>query len=145
MLYQILPDGKSNVIVIDVHMGVDGFDVVADFMALYINERAVDASADDLKRLFDNFCTRDIADKLVVGAIKIISDDTDFQYAYKTVEIEPQDGSSRLPLDKYSFTVEYKPNPKDENITDGLFIEIDGLSNKISNIYGDYRKVIYDN
>ena len=58
MLYQILPDGKSNIIVIDVYMGIDGFDVVADFMALYLNERAVGASSGDLKRLYEQYCFR---------------------------------------------------------------------------------------
>ncbi|KAA3144796.1 hypothetical protein F1988_02275 [Alistipes indistinctus] len=142
MLYQILPDGTSNIIVIDVYMGVDGFDVVAEFMALYLNERAVGASADDLKRLFDNYCMKDVADKLAAGTAEIVYDDTDLLYGYKTIHIEPQDGFSGLPLDKYSFNVEFKPNPKDENITAGIFIEVDGSSNKISKIDNTYRKVI---
>ena len=142
MLYQILPDGTSNIIVIDVYMGVDGFYVVADFMALYLNERAVGASPANLKRLYEQYCTKEFAEELSSSDFPIVTDDTDFRHAYKTIQIEPQDGFSGLPLDKYSFNVEFKPNPKDGNVTDGIFIEVDGSSNKISNIYNGYRKVI---
>lgn len=49
MLYQILPDGTSNIIVLEYEIGVDGNTYIADFMALYLNERAVGASSGDLK------------------------------------------------------------------------------------------------
>lgn len=142
ILYQILPDGTSNIIVIDVYMGVDGFDAVADFMALYLNERTVGASLASLKRLYEQYCTKELAEELSSSDFPIVTDDADFRHAYKTIQIEPQDGFSGLPLDKYSFNVEFKPNPKDGNVTDGIFIEVDGSSNKISNIYNGYRKVI---
>ena len=92
MLYQILPDGKSNIIVIDVYMGIDGFDVVADFMALYLNERAVGASSADLKRLYEQYCSKELAEELSAATFPIVSDNTDFRHAYKTIQIEPQDG-----------------------------------------------------
>ena len=124
MLYQILPDGTSNIIVIDVYMGVDGFYVVADFMALYLNERAVGASPADLKRLYGQYCTKELAEELSAGAFPIVLDDTDFRHAYKTIHIEPQDGFTGLPLEKYSFKVEFKPNPNDDNVTDILYMEV---------------------
>lgn len=142
MLYQILPDGNSNIIVVDPGMGIDGFYVVADFMALYLNERAVNASADDLRRLFDFYCTPEVVDELSAQNFKIASDDTDFRYADRTIMIDNTDGFTEYPAEKYSFNVEYKPNPKDENIRDVIFIEVDGMSNKISKIDSDARKMI---
>ena len=142
MLYQILPDGTSNIIVIDVYMGVDGFYVVADFMALYLNERAVGASSADLKRLYGQYCTKELAEELSAGAFPIVLDDTDFRHAYKTIHIEPQDGFTGLPLEKYSFEVKFKPNPNDDNVTDILYMEVDGSTNKIIKIEANERKVI---
>ena len=142
MLYQILPDGTSNIIVIDVYMGVDGFYVVADFMALYLNERAVGASSADLKRLYGQYCTKELAEELSAGAFPIVLDDTDFRHAYKTIHIEPQDGFTGLPLEKYSFEVKFKPNPNDDNVTDILYMEVDGSTNKIIKIDSGERKVI---
>ncbi len=134
MLYQILPDGTSNIIVIDVYMGVDGFYVVADFMALYLNERAVGASPADLKRLYGQYCTKELAEELSAGAFPIIMNDTDLRHAYKTIHIEPQDGFTGLPLEKYSFEVKFKPKPNDDNVTDILYMEVDGSTNKIIKI-----------
>ncbi len=134
MLYQILPDGTSNIIVIDVYMGVDGFYVVADFMALYLNERAVGASPADLKRLYGQYCTKELAEELSAATFPIVSDDTDFRHAYKTIHIEPQDGFTGLPLEKYSFEVKFKPKPNDDNVTDILYMEVDGSTNKIIKI-----------
>lgn len=134
MLYQILPDGTSNIIVIDVYMGVDGFYVVADFMALYLNERAVSASQADLKRLYWQYCTKELAEELSAGAFPIIMNDTDLRHAYKTIHIEPQDGFTGLPLEKYSFEVKFKPKPNDDNVTDILYMEVDGSTNKIIKI-----------
>ncbi len=142
MLYQILPDGTSNIIVIDVYMGVDGFYVVADFMALYLNERAVGASPADLKRLYGQYCTKELAEELSAATFPIVSDDTDFRHAYKTIHIEPQDGFTGLPLEKYSFEVKFKPNPNDDNETDFLYMEVDGSTNKIIKIGAHERKVI---
>ena len=134
MLYQILPDGTSNIIIIDVYMGVDGFYVVADFMALYLNERAVSASQADLKRLYGQYCTKELAEELSAGAFPIIMNDTDLRHAYKTIHIEPQDGFTGLPLEKYSFEVKFKPKPNDDNVTDILYMEVDGSTNKIIKI-----------
>ena len=142
MLYQILPDGTSNIIVIDVYMGVDGFYVVADFMALYLNERAVGASPADLKRLYGQYCTKELAEELSAATFPIVSDDTDFRHAYRTIHIEPQDGFTGLPLEKYSFEVKFKPNPNDDNVTDFLYMEVDGSTNKIIKINSGEREVI---
>lgn len=142
MLYQILPDGTSNIIVIDVYMGVDGFYVVADFMALYLNERAVGASSADLKRLYGRYCTKELAEELSAATFPIVSDNTDFRHAYKTIHIEPKDGFIGLPLEKYSFEVKFKPNPNDDNVTDILYMEVDGSTNKIIKIDSGERKVI---
>lgn len=142
MLYQILPDGTSNIIVIDVYMGVDGFDAVADYMALYLNERAVGASPADLKRLYGQYCTKELTEELSAATFPIVSDDTDFRHAYKTIHIEPKDGFTGLPLEKYSFEVKFKPNPNDDNVTDILYMEVDGSTNKIIKIDSGERKVI---
>ena len=142
MLYQILPDGTSNIIVIDVYMGVDGFYVVADFMALYLNERAVGASPAELKRLYGQYCTKELAEELSAGAFPIIMNDTDLRHAYKTIHIEPQDGFTGPPLEKYSFEVKFKPNPNDDNVTDILYMEVDGSTNKIIKIDSGEREVI---
>ena len=142
MLYQILPDGTSNIIVIDVYMGVDGFYVVADFMALYLNERAVSASPADLKRLYEQYCSKELAEELSAATFPIVSDNTDFRHAYRTIHIEPQDGFTGLPLEKYSFEVKFKPNPNDDNVTDFLYMEVDGSTNKIIKINSGERAVI---
>ena len=142
MLYQILPDGTSNIIVIDVYMGVDGFDAVADYMALYLNERAVGASPADLKRLYGQYCTKELTEELSAATFPIVSDDTDFRHAYKTIHIEPQDGFTGLPLEKYSFEVKFKPNPNDDNVTDILYMEVNGSTNKIIKINSGEREVI---
>lgn len=142
MLYQILPDGTSNIIVIDVYMGVDGFYVVADFMALYLNERAVGASPADLKRLYGQYCTKELAEELSAATFPIVSDNTDFRHAYKTIHIEPKDGFTGLPLEKYSFEVKFKPKPNDDNVTDILYMEVDGSTNKIIKIDSGEREVI---
>lgn len=142
MLYQILPDGTSNIIVIDVYMGIDGFDAVADFMALYLNERAVGASLAGLKRLYEQYCTKELAEELSSSDFPIVTDDADFRHAYKTIQIEPQDGFTGLPLEKYSFEVKFKPNPNDDNVTDILYMEIDGSTNKIVKINSGEREMI---
>ena len=142
MLYQILPDGTSNIIVIDVYMGVDGFYVVADFMALYLNERAVGASPADLKRLYGQYCIKELAKELSAATFPIVLDNTDFRHAYRTIHIEPQDGFTGLPLEKYSFEVKFKPKPNDDDVTDILYMEVDGSTNKIIKIDSGEREVI---
>ena len=142
MLYQILPDGTSNIIVIDVYMGGDGFDAVAEYMALYLDERAVGASPSDLKRLYGQYCTKELTEELSAATFPIVSDDTDFRHAYKTIHIEPQDGFTGLPLEKYSFEVKFKPNPNDDNVTDILYMEVNGSTNKIIKINSGEREVI---
>lgn len=134
MLYQILPDGTSNLSVLKYEMGIDGHCYIADFMALYLNERAVGTSVADLKRLYEHFCTKELAEGLSVATIPIVSDDTDFRHADRTLQINNLDDLNNLPLEKYSFEVQFKPDPKDDNETDVLYMEVDGATNKISKI-----------
>ena len=142
MLYQILPDGTSNLSVLEYEMGVDGNSYIADFMALYLNERAVGASAADLKRLYEHFCTKELAEELSATTIPIVSDDTDFRHADRTLQINNLDDLNDLPLEKYSFEVKFKPKPNDDNVTYILYMEVDGATNKISKIETGGRKVI---
>lgn len=142
MLYQILPDGTSNIIVLEYEMGVDGNSYIADFLALYLNERAVGASSGDLKRLYEQYCSKELADELSAATFPIVSDDTDFRDAYKTIQIEPQDGFTGLPLEKHSFEVKFKPYHNDDNMTDILHLEVDGTTNKIIKIDSGERIVI---
>lgn len=142
MLYQILSDGTSNLIVLEYEMGVDEQCYIADFIALYLNEKAVGASTADVKRLYEHFCTKDLAEELSVATIPIVSDDTDFRHADRTLQINNLDDLNGLPLEKYSFEVKFKPKPNDDNVTDILYIEVDGATNKISKIEAAERKVI---
>lgn len=142
MLYQILPDGTSNLSVLEYEMGVDGNSYIADFMALYLNERAVGASTADLKLLYEHFCTKELAEELSAATIPIVSDDTDFRHADRTLQINNLDDLNGLPLEKYSFEVKFKPNPNDDNVTDILYMEVNGATNKISKIEAGERKVI---
>lgn len=142
MLYQILPDGTSNIIVLEYEIGVDGNTYIADFMALYLNERAVGASSGDLKRLYEQYCSKELAEELSAATFPIVSDDANFRHAYKTIRIEPQDGFTGLPLEKYSFKVKFKPYHNDDNVTDILYMEVDGTTNKIIKIDSGERKVI---
>lgn len=142
MLYQILPDGTSNIIVLEYEIGVDGNTYIADFMALYLNKRAVGASSGDLKRLYEQYCSKELAEELSAATFPIVSDDANFRHAYKTIRIEPQDGFTGLPLEKYSFEVKFKPYHNDDNVTDILYMEVDGTTNKIIKIDSGERKVI---
>jgi len=142
MLYQILPDGTSNIIVLEYEIGVDGNSYIADFMVLYLNERAVGASSATLKRLYGQYCSKELAEELSAATFPIVSDDTNFRHAYKTIQIEPQDGFTGLPLEKYSFEVKFKPYHNDDNVTDILYMEVDGTTNKIIKIDSGERIVI---
>lgn len=142
MLYQILNDGTSNIIVLEYEMGVDGNSYIADFMALYLNERAAGTSSSDLKRLYEQYCSKELAEELYAALLPIVPDDADFRHAYKTIQIEPQDGFTGLPLEKYSFEVKFKPNPNDDNVTDILYMEVNGSTNKIIKINSGEREVI---
>ena len=142
MLYQSLNDGTSNIIVLEYEMGVDGNSYIADFMALYLNERAAGTSSSDLKRLYEQYCSKELAEELYAALLPIVPDDADFRHAYKTIQIEPQDGFTGLPLEKYSFEVKFKPYHNDDNVTDILYMEVDGTTNKIIKIDSGERKVI---
>lgn len=142
MLYQILPDGTSNLSVLEYEMGVDGNSNIADFMALYLNERAVGVSVADLQRIYEHFCAKELAEELSAATFQIVSDDTDFRHADRSLQINNLDDLNGLPLEKYSFEVQFKPKPNDDNVTDILYMEVDGATNKISKIEAGERKVI---
>ena len=142
MLYQILPDGTSNLIALEYEMGIDGISYIADFMALYLNERAAGASPADLKRLYEQYCSKELAEELSAAIFPIVSDDTDFRHADRTLQINNLDDLNSLPLEKYSFEVKFKPYPSDDNVTDILYMEVDGSTNKIININSGARIVI---
>lgn len=142
MLYQILPDGTSNTIVIEIGIGIDGFDVVADFMALYLTESAVGVSSYDLKRLYEHYCTKELVEEVSAAIFPIVSDDTDFWHAYGTLQIKNLDDLNGLQLGKHSFEVTFKPYLNDDNVTDILYMEVDGTTNKIIKIKSGERKVI---
>ena len=116
--------------------------VIADFMALYLSERAVGATAADLQRIYEHFCTKELAEELSAATIPIVSDDTDFRYADRTLQIKNLDDLNGLPMEKYSFEVKYKTKPNDDNMTDILYMVVDGATNKISKIETGGRKVI---
>ena len=139
-----LPDTDDgwNIIVLEYEMGVDGNSYIADFMALYLNERAAGTSSSDLKRLYEQYCSKELAEELYAALLPIVPDDADFRHAYKTIQIEPQDGFTGLPLEKYSFEVKFKPYHNDDNVTDILYMEVDGTTNKIIKIDSGERKVI---
>ena len=142
MLYQILPDGTSTLSVLEYEMGIDGHCYIADFMALYLNERAVGASAADLKRIYEHFCTEELAEALSASTIPLVSDDTDFRHADRTLQINNLDDLNGLPLEKYSFEVKCKPSPNDDNVTDILYMEVEEATNRISKIEAVEREVI---
>lgn len=142
MLYQILPNGESNFSILDYEMGVDGNNYIVNFMTLYLNERACGASAADLNRLYEHFCTRELAEELSTATIPIVSDDTDFRHAVQTLQINNLDPIIGPPLEKYSFELKFKPNPTDDNLTDILHMEVDGATNKISKIESNGRKMM---
>ncbi|MDE6714974.1 MAG: hypothetical protein K2J74_00650 [Muribaculaceae bacterium] len=133
-LYQIQPNGTSCFFDINDIMGVDGFYVIANFLPMYFNEKAVNSTDYDLKRLYEDYCTQEVAEKLATGKIKIASDNTDFRYADGTTKIESLGSLVGYPSGLYLFMVEFKPNPEKEHITEILYMEVDGASNKISRI-----------
>lgn len=142
LLYQILPDGTSTLSVLEYEMGIDGHCYIADFMALYLNERAAGASAADLKRIYEHFCTEELAEALSALTIPLVSDDTDFRHADRTLQINNLDDLNGLPLEKYSFEVKCKPSPNDDNVTDILYMEVEEVTNRISKIEAVEREVI---
>lgn len=140
---QILPDGTSNLIDIEDELGVEGFHIVANFLAMYLNERAINASADDLNRLIANYCTEDITKDLSTGNILIASDCTDFRRAYRTSRIDYSVDYTALTAEKYPFHVEFNPDSIAETI-DTVYIEVDAALNKISKIETGKRRLAQD-
>ena len=142
MLYRIRNNGVCDIINQDFELGIDGFDIVSDFVTLYFCEREVGVAVTDMRLLFQRYCTEQCATKLMNGDIWITSPDTDFRNANKTMVItwETEDGSDITMPQK--FNVEWKPNPNDDNVTDGAIFVVDYSVNKISEIEMPYRKII---
>ncbi|MDE7385989.1 MAG: hypothetical protein K2N28_02500 [Muribaculaceae bacterium] len=133
LLYQILPDGTSNIIDMYCDPAAEGNCVIAYFLAMYLNEMAAHSSAADMKRVFDLYCTNEITDQLCAGTLQVVPDDIDFRYANQTTNIDNLDGY-KCPLENYSFKVKFKPDPNNKNRTDSVYMEVDGKSYKISKI-----------
>ncbi len=94
-----------------------------------------------MKQLFDRYCNEDCATELLNGNIEIVSADTDFRNAGKTMAIKETEDSSDITFPK-RFYVRWKPNPNDENVTDEAIIVVDYSKNKISKIEGLCREII---
>ncbi|MEZ3577975.1 MAG: hypothetical protein K1W01_10835 [Muribaculaceae bacterium] len=139
-IYQILPNGDSNVIHLDELMGVDGHDCVAGFLTLYLNERAAHSSAKDLKRLYEKYCTKEIVDGLMSDSIKIVSDSIDFSRAGRTLVADNL--TTDYPREIFPFKVRFKSYTKDElpdsSYTDSIYVEVEDATNKICKIDKDY-------
>ena len=139
-LYQIRPNGKTNIMTLDPQMGLDGSNVIDEFLAIYFNELAAGSSTDDLKRLFDKCCVKELADKLADGTVRIVSDSSatsDFQYAYRTTDIRVPDDYIDVTIDKYIVEVSFKPDPKNAKLTETLIVDIDSSVNKVADIQKD--------
>lgn len=142
ILYQISKNGTYDIITEDYALGIDGYDIVSGFMTLYFSERAAGVAVRDMKPLFDRYCNEGCATELINGNIEIASADTDFRNALKTMDITwgTEDGSDITSPQK--FDVKWKPDPNDENVTDGAIIVVDYSKNKISRIENVYREII---
>lgn len=142
MLYQIRKNGTSDIITEDYALGIDGYDIVSEFMTLYFSERAAGIPVRDMKTLFDRYCNGDLATELMTGNIEIASADTDLRNAGKTMAItwETKDGSDIISPKR--FYVRWKPNPNDENVTDEAIMVVDYSKNKISKIEMLSREII---
>lgn len=140
ILYQILPNGDTSVIYVDVLLGVDGHCYVADFLTLYLNERAAHSSAKDLKRLYEKYCTKEIVDGLMSDSIKIVSDSIDFSRASHTLVADNL--TTDYPREIFPFKVRFKSYTKDElpdsSYTDSIYVEVEDATNKICKIDKDY-------
>lgn len=142
MLYQIRKNGTSDIITEDYALGIDGYDIVSEFMTLYFNERAAGVPVGDMKTLFDRYCNGNLATELLNGNVEIASADTDIRHAGKTMAItwETEDGSDITSPKK--FYVRWEPNPNDENVTDEAIMVVDYSKNKISKIEMVSREII---
>ena len=131
--YQILPNGTSNIIDMYCNPSVEGNEVIAYFLAMYLNEMAAHSSDADLKRVLDLYCTKEITEQLCAGTLQVVPVGTDLRYADRTTEIYDLD-HNKYPLENYSFKVKFKPDPNNKNRTDSVYMEVDGKSYKISKI-----------
>lgn len=137
ILYQILPDGRTDIISIEYDMGLDGANIITEFLALYFNELAIGSSDKDIKRLLDNYCTKEFANKIADRTVQLASDSTDFKYAYQTLELSCPDDYIDNSLDKYTLEMSFKPDPKNEKLGETMIVDIDSSVFKIENIEKD--------
>ena len=142
MLYQIKKDGECDIIHIDYELGVDGFDVVSEFMTLYFCERAAGVPDTDLIPLFHRYCTENATSKLLDGTIGFSTSNIDFHQAYNTMSITWDSTDSTDYESPLIFSVEWKPLPGDGNVKDGINITVNSTENKIDQITCPYRKII---
>lgn len=136
LLYKISKDGATDVLVLDPGIGMEGVSEVSEFLMLYMSERSDGVSVSDLKPLFENFCSGELATLLSDGTIMIECAGTDYKNVLRTMSITLVNNDSYYSdiNDMYPFEVEWKPSPDDEDITDIILFEVNGADHKIHSI-----------
>lgn len=144
MLYKINKNGNTDLIVLDYEMGLEGYPTVSEFFAYYFSERRDGVKISDLKPLFERFCTDEICEKLLNKEIAIESNDTNLSNALKTfvIKLGEEDSYYSDMNELYPYSVEYKPNPNDENITDVIRITVREKDSKIAELNSGERIII---
>lgn len=144
MLYKIDQNGNTDLIVLDYEMGLEGYPTVSEFFAYYFSERKDGVKISELKPLFERYCTNVICEKLLNEEIAIESNNTDFSNALKTFVIKLDENCSYYSdmNELYPYSIEYKPNPNDENITDVITIKVREKDSKIAELYSGERLII---
>lgn len=144
MLYKINKNGNTDLIVLDYEMGLEGYPTVSEFIAYYFSERKDGVKISNLKPLFERYCTDIISEKLLNKEITIESNNTNLSNALKTFVIKlDEEGSYYSDMNElYPYSVEYKPNPNDENITDVIRITVREKDSKIAGLNSGERFII---
>lgn len=144
MLYKIDKNGNTDLIVLDYEMGLDGYPTVSEFFAYYFSERKDGVKISELKPLFERYCTDAISEKLLNKEIVIESSDTNLSNALKTfvIKLDENDSYYSDMNELYPYSIEYKPNPNDENITDIITINVRGEDSKIAGLNSGERRII---
>lgn len=125
IFYQITANGDTYHRAIDGIMGWDGFDLVSNFMTIYLNERAAGIKAEDLEPLYKEYLSESLAESLINGSAAILPDCRDYHYVDSTMRIEPVDSSDEIyKNDTIYFSVEFNSDPAVESAKDTLYVEV---------------------